>query len=222
MVLAMIGLLISARVWANGVSASIWAYLIMDKFHVGNAVCRWTRWQFRGLAGPIPWLESTLRASLRLPLAQYWGGLTILSLLGVWFLLPFVLIRYGLRDRLTQFTCAIFLLFLPFTSGWRGAAEIAHTAVTVTFIAALCLRQWRHPAIIYVLAGWINVKVLQLMNRFLFHFVPHFWTRHPALIAVPQCAGYAAMAVTCLILHRVYERRPLFTFPPRTKRVCVS
>jgi hypothetical protein len=64
--------------------------------------------------------------------------------------LPFVLVRFGLRDRLTQLAAAIFLLTIPLYSLTQGGMKIADFATAATVLAALSLPAWRRPMIVLV------------------------------------------------------------------------
>lgn len=70
------------------------------------------------------------------------------ALIALWFILPFVLIRFGLRDRLSQLASALFLLTMPFFSLLPAGANFAGLAAVIVIVAALCLRTWRRPMIV--------------------------------------------------------------------------
>jgi hypothetical protein len=72
------------------------------------------------------------------------------SLIALWFILPFVLVRFGVRDRLTWLTCALFLLTIPFFSLSAAGVNFAGVVTAATVLAALCLRGWRRPMIVLV------------------------------------------------------------------------
>jgi len=212
-------LLISRRIWANGISAFIWAYLVAFRAHLGGTMLSWTQSQFRPLNHVMPW---SLTAWRFMPLHSFWFLVMMSSGTFAPFLLVFVLVRYGLRDRLSQMTCAMFLLTLLFFSLWRGFGNIVLVAAEIMLVAALCLRQWRRPALVLiasVLAGLYALRVQYRLIPFQFHVLSQAYYRH----AIHFYVAYAAMAVTCLILHRyLIERPPIFTLLSRPKRVCIS
>jgi hypothetical protein len=70
------------------------------------------------------------------------------SLIALWFILPFLLVRFGFRDRLTQLASAIFLLTIPFFSLSPAGMNFAAFATATTILAALCLSAWRRPMIV--------------------------------------------------------------------------
>ena len=71
-----------------------------------------------------------------------------LFLIALNLILPFVLVRFGLRDRLTQLASAIFLVTIPLYCNTQGGREIADIAIAVTLLASLSIHVWRRPMIV--------------------------------------------------------------------------
>ena len=78
----------------------------------------------------------------------FWHVPLQFSLLALWFMLPFILVRFGLRDRLTQLAFAIFLLTVPIFSLTRVGMDFAGLATAIMIVTGLSLRTWRRPMIV--------------------------------------------------------------------------
>jgi hypothetical protein len=74
--------------------------------------------------------------------------LLISFLIALNLVLPFVLVRFGLRNRLAQLATAIFLLTIPLYSLTLEGQKITDYAIAATVLAALSLPAWRRPMIV--------------------------------------------------------------------------
>lgn len=72
------------------------------------------------------------------------------SLIALWFILPFVLVRFGFRDRLTQLAAALFLLTMPFFSLSPIGVNFAGFVTAALILASLCLNGWRRPMVVLI------------------------------------------------------------------------
>lgn len=121
---------------------------------IGNRLFSITYFLFRPFQRP-------LRTFVHTAAFATWGSLLGDALVALWFILPFVLVRLGLRDRLAQLTFAFFLFTAPFFCLLPVGMYFAGVAAVVMIVTALSLRTWRRPMI--VLAG--SVAPIAVANR---------------------------------------------------------
>jgi hypothetical protein len=70
------------------------------------------------------------------------------ALIALWFVLPFVLVRFGLRNRIALLASSIFVLTIPYFSLRSPGVNLAAIATTAIVLAALCMSTWRRPMIV--------------------------------------------------------------------------
>jgi hypothetical protein len=122
--------------------------------------------------------------------------------------LPFVLVRFGLRNRLTQLTCALFLIAMPVFSLRARFMDLSSLLIVVATAAALALPQWRRPMI--VLAG-MGITAVAWKVPFLVGLA-HVYRRHlPYLsnstVVIYDMTAFAIAAIVCVYLyHRLLEQ----------------
>jgi hypothetical protein len=127
------------------------------------------------------------------------------SLIALVYVLPFVLVRFGLRDRFTQLTLAFFLLTTPFYSlNWVGW-DFSGVVTAIMIFAALSLRTWRRPMI--VLAGTVApAAIAQFFAGYaLFFFLDYFGVRSPEwgrAMNLYRAMGICIAALVCSYLYR--------------------
>jgi hypothetical protein len=168
--------------------------------------------------GPIVWKSMRTLFRLRQHVNVQYHHMSFLyailgnALLGLFFLVPFLMIRFGLRDRLTRLACAIFVLTLPYFSLVPIVVLVIGPLMAVAVIAALCMRRWRRPTIVLELAlvpQYAFITAYMNFPRGLLFFHLHGW-----MIVAPRLAAFAITAVVCVYLHRWLLQRPLA--PDRT------
>jgi hypothetical protein len=106
-------------------------WIATNGFMIINSLRRHFLWNVHPYYPPAVW---------RIPLGD--------SILALWFILPFVLVQYGYRDRLTQLASAVFLLTLPYFSLTGAGINFAGLATAATILAAMCLNTWRRPMVV--------------------------------------------------------------------------
>ncbi|MGA2438247.1 MAG: hypothetical protein ABSF57_07010 [Acidobacteriaceae bacterium] len=151
---------------------------------------RWVPYAHPAYQPPVWWFY----------LRPLWSLLT-----GLYFLAPFLLVRFGLRDRLTRLASALLLLVLTGYSN-RLLLDIPVEALTaVAVFVALCLRAWRRPMVVLALCLAPRLALLeaspyidQYRHRALFHSL--WWIE---LVLMP-----IATALLCLWLYRRMLRSP--------------
>ena len=160
----------------------------------------------------FPWITRVIQSSMDwlfrwvpiiggniYPPPLWWWHLTplIVLLFGVPVLAPFLLVRFGLRDRLTQLASVFLLLSLARYSD-RALVFLPTPAITAAaIVVALCLRKWRRP--MFVLALSLAPSWALFYWRL---FVHH--PGHRAPWAIHMLSGYRSllvMIVLCLWLH---------------------
>jgi hypothetical protein len=169
---------------------------------VAAYACAKSYWVFTAIHSLALWLARWLPDADPRYFSNRWEVPLVTMLQGLVFLLPFVLVRFGPRDRLTRLACMFFLLSLLFTNR-LSAFYLVGGLTAVAVPAALCLRASRRPMTVLLLA---LVPRYLMFRVFLFFLAAHqhdhsnVW-RHglfSALLLVP----IAAAAVVCSMLHR--------------------
>jgi hypothetical protein len=150
---------------------------------------------------------------------QFWTfNLTMLMAQALFFVMPFVLIRFGLRNRLTQLACALFLIALPFRSFvLMGVSSIL---CVLAIAVALLLPLWRRPMIVLAATciPTVALRILQFLwtagqvyglHIFGWHvFFDYFW-RFPIIFTIYQMTSFTLAAIVCLYLYRRLLQRSL-------------
>jgi hypothetical protein len=128
------------------------------------------------------------------------------SLIALLFILPFVIIRFGLRDRLTRLALAIFLLTTPFYSLNSVGIAFAGIATAIMIVTALCLRTWRRPMI--VLAATVApAAVAQFFSGVaLVFFWGYFGFRGPGWERAMTLYRWLEICIAALVCSFVYLR----------------
>ena len=157
--------------------------------------------------GPIVWHSMrTLAHPLRHVLVAYPPMIFLFAilgnaLLGLFFLVPFLMIRFVLRDRLTRLAGAIFVLTLPYFSLVPVVVLVIGPLMAVAALVALCLRRWRRPMIVLALTlvpQYLVVTAWLSFPRGLLFF--HLQGRIQMM--APRLMAFAVTAIVCVYLHR--------------------
>jgi hypothetical protein len=159
--------------------------------------------------GPVVWHSMRMLARLNphaLTLASSPHSIFLHSIfgntrVGLFFLLPFLIIRFGLRDRLTRLAGAIFVLTLPYFSLVPVVVLAVSPFMAIAALGALCFRRWRRPMTVltlalvpqYVVVGaWMNIP----------HELLFFHLQGRTQMMAPRLVAFAATAIACVYLHR--------------------
>jgi hypothetical protein len=143
-------------------------------------------------------------------------NLTALMAQGLFFAMPFVLIRFGLRNRLTQLACALFLIALPFYTLNFLLMDISTIFCVLAIAFALLLPLWRRPLIVLA-ATCIPAVAFHLLfilwTSHVYHASPVLFTwswRFPAIFYIYEMTTFTLAAIVCLYLYRrLLQRRPV-------------
>jgi hypothetical protein len=120
------------------------------------------------------------------------------------FALPFVLVRFGLRNRLTQLTCALFLFALPVYSFRAWAMDLSSLLIVVASAAALALPHLRRPML--VLAG-MGVTAVAWKLPYLVGLA-RVYRRHLPIFSNSQLVlcNAIAFAIAAMVCSHLYRR----------------
>jgi len=176
--------------------ALIVTYAYLHSIWVLRAILSSMHWLFRW----VPYAHPAYQPPV------WWFYLRPLEslLTGLYFLVPFLLVRFGLRDRLTQLASMLLLLGLTSYSN-RLLVDIPVVALTaVAVFVALCLRPWRRPMVVLALCLAPRLALLeaspyidQYRHGVLFHSL--WWI---VIVLMP-----IATALLCLWLYRLPLRK---------------
>jgi hypothetical protein len=173
---------------------------------VAGSVC--TYW-----LGPIVWHSiRTLAHPLRHVLVAFRPMVFMFAilgnaLLGLFFLVPFLMIRFGLRDRLTRLAGAIFVLTLPYFSLAPVVVLVIGPLMVLAVLAAMCLRNWRRPMIVLALALVPQYLVVAAWLSFP-HGLLFFHLQGRIQMMAPRLMAFAVTAIVCVVLHRRLLQAP--------------
>jgi hypothetical protein len=166
---------------------------------VGAYACTRSYWVFTAIHASTHWLVRWLPLASPRYFRYFWQLPLTTMLQGLVFLLPFVLVRFGPRDRLTRLACVFFLLSLPL-GGYAGLYLVGVLTV-IAVSAALCLRDWRRPMTVLFVA---LVPRYAIAKAFFFLLAKHqhsnVWGR--GLFLGFGLLPIAAAVVVCSLLHR--------------------
>jgi len=125
------------------------------------------------------------------------------------FALPFVAVRFGLRNRLTQLTCALLLIAVPVYSLRPWVMDLSGILIVTAIVAALIVPHWRRPMI--VLAATCVTATAAVATCFyilvgVFHQNILIWIKFCMWIC--EAIGFALAVIVCVYLHGWLLERP--------------
>jgi hypothetical protein len=131
------------------------------------------------------------------------------------FALPFVLIRFGLRNRLAQLTCALFLFAAPVYILRPWIMDLSSLLIAATVAAASISSLWRRPMIVLA-ATSIAAIATTISGLYLLGLVFHhnFLWLTAFDVAIYDAIGLALAVIFCLYLSRLLLANP--NTPDRT------
>ncbi|MGA1983426.1 MAG: hypothetical protein ABSG84_13290 [Acidobacteriaceae bacterium] len=166
--------------------AFVVTYAYLHSLWVMTAIRSSMHWLFRWVPYASPGYE---RPAWDLHLIPLLGLLT-----GLYILVPFLLVRFGLRDHLTQLASVLLLVSLPEFSSRLLVAVPVEALTAIAVLVALCLRRWRRPMI---------VLALSLAPRYAFFVAAgHGYMTGHLFGLLSYNATFVVTAVLCLSLHR--------------------
>jgi hypothetical protein len=147
--------------------------------------------------------EAGLFATYRLSLRLLSWNVTFAIAQFLIFALPFVVVRFGWRDRLTQLVCALSLIAAAAYTFRPWFMDLSGILTVLAVVTALLLPLWRRPMIILaaiyltavaVVFAWLGALVIVLHRN----FVAVAISRRP----ICDAAAFAVAAMVCVFLHR--------------------
>jgi hypothetical protein len=156
------------------------------------------------LGGPISYNDPRLHA-WRVPyLAHFSWDVSIRVMFTLWIVLPYVAMRFGLRNRLTYLAGVLLLLSVPVYTLRAEIYQITGVACAAVILAALASVGWRRQ-MIFVLA---NLPITPVVFYFSVHRAPNFLRNGhiPLSLFHMRIDDPIAIAVTVMIgplLHRL-------------------
>ena len=201
--------------WRTGGSAFILAFLCV-RFMYGSVI--WWLMNHRtpslmdaGLFGENNPLVRILCWNLSMMTAQF-----------LYFATPFVMVRFGLQDRLTRLACALFLVSLPVYTLRPWVMDLSGVVTLFLLAAALAAPLWRRP--LAVLAATLLPAVAVKATYLIFlpvHRYRHIPRMPASWVVVSDAISFAIAAVVCVYLHRLLLRQrsaPRTAPPPEIHR----
>jgi hypothetical protein len=191
--------------WRTGGSAFILAFVCL-RLMFGTVVPWLMAHRTPGLMDPGLFGESSPGARM-----LCWN-LSLVTAQFLCFAMPFVLVRFGLRDRLTRLACALFLVVLPVFSFRPWLMDLSSVGMMLIFAAALISRPWRRPLAILA-ATCLTAVAVKVTYFFLQVFLPRkVFMRQIYHIPAPwapfvDAISFAVAAIVCLKLYRLLLRQ---------------
>jgi hypothetical protein len=120
------------------------------------------------------------------------------------FALPFVLIRFGLRNRLAQLTCALFLFAVPVYALRPWLMDLSSLLIVATVAAAFLSTLWRWPMVILAATSATAIATT-ISGLYLLGLVFHhnFLWLTAFDVAIYDAIGLALAVIFCLYLNRL-------------------
>jgi hypothetical protein len=132
------------------------------------------------------WYEAHRLAAQHPFLSHFCWAVSLQAVFTLWYVLPYVMVRFGLRNRLTYLAGALFLLSIPVLTLNPRVYEITGIACALLILAALASPLWRRQMIFLA----ANLPVTPL--------VFYFCVAHPVLGIFhhgPFPAGFLGMRI---------------------------
>jgi len=119
------------------------------------------------------------------------------------FALPFFLVYYGRRNRLTQLACALLLITLPVYTGLPWVRDISGVLTVLAIVAALLLSPWRRPVIVLAatsVTAFVGVETGTYILTSVFH--------HRKVFACEAIGITIALMVCSSLYRRLLRQEP--------------
>jgi len=121
------------------------------------------------------WMQHAVRhLPAQWQVGMFYGQLAVVSgpflnmiAFSLWFALPFAWMRFGRRDRLTQFACILFFSTLPVLSFRVWLVDASSIATIVVLLTALFSSRWRMPLVVLTLTSSTAIAAIIACFRLL-------------------------------------------------------
>jgi hypothetical protein len=191
--------------WRTGSSAFILAFLCV-RFMYGTVI----QWLMNHRVPTL--MQAGLFGVYNLHVRMITWNISMVMAQFLCFATPFVMVRFGMRNRLTQLACALFVISLPVYTLRPWVMDLSGLLSVLIIAAALVTTPWRRP--LAILAGTclpaIAVKAIYLF------LLPSYRYRHipripESWVVVSDAVSFAVAAIVCVYLHRRLIQRPALT-----------
>lgn len=191
--------------WRTGGSAFLLAFLCM-RFMYGTVI----QWLMNHRVPTL--MQAGLFGVYNLHVRLITWNISMVMAQFLCFATPFAVVRFGMRNRLTQLACALFAISILVYTLRPWVMDLSGLLGVLLICAALVVTRWRKP--LAILAGTclpaIAVKVIYLF------LLPSYRYRHiprmPASwVVVSDATSFAIAAIVCLYLYRRLLQRPKAT-----------
>jgi hypothetical protein len=118
------------------------------------------------------------------------------------FALPFALVRFGLRSRLTQLACILFVIAIPVYAPLPWVRDLSGVLTVLAIMTALVASLWRRPMM--VLAGTCAtavVAVVVCVHTLVAVFHQNFFRLPGSTKSICNVVGVALAVIVCSGLH---------------------
>jgi hypothetical protein len=122
------------------------------------------------------------------------------------FVLPYVAVRFGLRDRLTQLACALFLLALPVYCFSSEVRDLSGILTVIAIVAAIVIAPWRRPLLVLA-ATCVTAIAIKVVSTFGLALVSQRYFFRLSSPTIGDAIAFAVGSAVCLHLHRLLLRR---------------
>jgi len=119
------------------------------------------------------------------------------------FVVPFTLVRFGLRDRLTRLACALLLVAIPVYSLRPLLMDLSGVLTALAVVTALVSPLWRRPLAVLAATGITSMASFGILASLQRGGILRL-SASTRLICID--AGIAIAVVVCLYLHRLLLR----------------
>jgi hypothetical protein len=125
------------------------------------------------------------------------------------FALPFIAVRFGIRNRLTQLACALFLIAMPVYSLTPWLRDLSSILTILAIVIALALPMWRAP--LAVLAA--TILTTAFFQSAFSHLLVGIYGKNYFVIPLSTRVAcdniaFALAVIVCLYLYRAMLRQP--------------
>jgi hypothetical protein len=126
------------------------------------------------------------------------------------FVTPFVLVRFGLHDRLTRLACALFLISLLVYTFRPWVMDLSGILTMFILAVAFIVPPWRKPLAVLV-TTFLPAFAVKATYLFLLpiHRCPHVPRMPASWVVVSDATSFAIAAIVCVYLHRLLLRTSL-------------
>jgi hypothetical protein len=210
---------VMAPLWLRtGITGFVVAIAVMRLTYATLLLWWWNWWQPRNFPHPDHALFGMQPHQWR---AVIWDLPSVVAEI-CWYAVPFLLLRFGWRDRLTRLACVLLLAALPVYGNELRLAQLSAALVAGVLVSGFILPRWRRETAIVVLSFLATAlsawPIAVLWQRWFYPPQLHQLTALPwhlvARMVLPGFRAWPAFAVGAAILLRFRRQGGCETTPP--------